>query len=81
MSNITAAQVKALREATNVSMMECKRALVEAEGDLDKATKILRERGMAVAAKKATRTANQGIVASADADGGKVEFGSPSDVA
>lgn len=61
---ITAAMVQELREATNVGMMECKRALVEAGGDKDKAIKLLRERGMAVAAKKATRTANQGLVGS-----------------
>jgi len=61
---ITAAMVQELREATNVGMMECKRALVEAGGDKNKAIKLLRERGMAVAAKKATRTANQGLVGS-----------------
>jgi elongation factor Ts len=61
---ITAAMVQELREATNVGMMECKRALVEADGDKNKAIKLLRERGMAVAAKKATRTANQGLVGS-----------------
>ena len=64
MTQITAAQVKELRTATNVSMMECKRALVEAEGDMDQALRLLRERGMAVAAKKASRAANQGLVAS-----------------
>lgn len=69
---ITAAMVQELREATNVGMMECKRALVEAGGDKDKAIKLLRERGMAVAAKKASRTANQGLVAAATADGGKI---------
>ncbi len=61
--NITASMVKELRDATNVSMMECKRALQEAEGDLAKATKLLRERGMAVAAKKATRVAKDGKIA------------------
>jgi elongation factor Ts len=71
MAEVTADMVKTLRDATNVSMMECKRALVEAEGDLPKATKLLRERGMAVAAKKASRAANQGLIASATADGGK----------
>lgn len=73
MAEISADMVKKLRDATNVSMMECKRALAEAAGDMDKATKILRERGMAVAAKKATRTANQGLIASGCADGGKVQ--------
>jgi len=71
--NITAAQVKELRDATNVSMMDCKRALQEAEGDMDKAVKLLRERGMAVAAKKASRVAKNGKISakvSADAKSG-----------
>jgi elongation factor Ts len=72
MAEITASIVKQLRDATNVSMMECKRALVEADGDMDKATRLLRERGVAVAAKKATRAANQGLLASAAGEGGKV---------
>jgi len=72
MAEISAELVKQLREATNVSMMECKRALVEAGGDMAKATKLLRERGMAVAAKKAGRTAKQGLVASAITADGKV---------
>jgi elongation factor Ts len=67
---ITAAMVQELREATNVGMMECKRALVEAGGDKNKAIKLLRERGMAVAAKKATRAANQGLVGSFVKDDG-----------
>ena len=75
MAEITADLVKKLRDATNVSMMECKRALVEANGDLETATRILRERGMAVAAKKASRTTNQGLVASAaSADGATVSL-------
>ena len=65
MADITAAMVQELREATNVGMMECKRALVEAGGDKDKAIRLLRERGMAIAAKKATRAANQGLIAAA----------------
>jgi elongation factor Ts len=65
MSEITATMVQELREATNVGMMECKRALVEAGGDKDKAIRLLRERGMAIAAKKATRAANQGLIAAA----------------
>jgi elongation factor Ts len=70
MADISAELVKQLREATNVSMMECKKALVEAGGNMEKATRILRERGMAVAAKKASRATNQGLVASAaSADG------------
>lgn len=65
MADITAAMVQELREATNVGMMECKRALVEANGDKDQAIRLLRERGMAIAAKKATRAANQGLIAAA----------------
>lgn len=59
---ITAADVKALREKTGVGMMECKKALAEADGDMEKAVDILRERGMAVAAKKASRAAAEGLV-------------------
>jgi elongation factor Ts len=70
--NITAAQVKELRDATNVSMMDCKRALQEAEGDMQQAVKLLRERGMAVAAKKATRTAKNGKIAAKVSDDGKI---------
>ena len=65
MAEITAGMVQEVREATNVGMMECKRALVEAGGDKDKAIRLLRERGMAIAAKKATRAANQGLIAAA----------------
>ncbi|MBN2301314.1 MAG: translation elongation factor Ts [Lentisphaerae bacterium] len=72
MAEITATLVKELRIATNVSMMECKKALVEADGDMDKAIILLRERGMAVAAKKAARTANQGIIASATTEDDKI---------
>lgn len=67
---ITAAQVKELRDATNVSMIECKNALQECDGDMDKAVKLLRERGMAVAAKRASKEANQGIIASATNEDG-----------
>lgn len=74
MPDITAALVKQLRDATNVSMMECKHALVEAEGDIEKATRLLRERGIAVAAKKASRTTNQGLIASATTADGTVSL-------
>ncbi len=70
MAQIKAAQVKELRDATNVSMMECKKALVETDGDIDAAMKILRERGMAVAAKRASKAANQGIIAAASSEDG-----------
>ncbi len=56
--------VKQLREKTNAGMMDCKRALEEAAGDLDKAETILRTKGIASAGKKASRTAKEGIVAS-----------------
>ncbi|HPC20163.1 MAG TPA: translation elongation factor Ts [Kiritimatiellia bacterium] len=73
MAEITASMVKELREETGVGMMECKKALVEANGDKAAAIKILRESGMAIAAKKASRTAKQGIIAAqiaADAQSG-----------
>ena len=58
----TAAEVKKLREMTSVGMMECKKALTEADGDFDKAIELLREKGLAKAAKKAGRIAAEGIV-------------------
>jgi elongation factor Ts len=74
MAEITAAMVQELREATNVGMMECKRALTEAGGNKDAAIKILRERGMAIAVKKSTRAANQGLIAAAASADGKTAF-------
>ncbi len=62
MANIAAKDVAALRAKTGCGMMECKKALVEANGDMDEAIKVLRERGLAVAAKKADRIAADGIV-------------------
>ena len=68
----TAQDVKALREKTGVGMMECKKALAEADGDMDKAIDFLRERGLAAAQKKAARIAAEGVVLSyADADAKK----------
>ena len=58
----TAADVKKLREMTNVGMMDCKKALTEADGDFDKAIELLREKGLAKAAKKADRIAAEGVV-------------------
>lgn len=63
MSTITASEVKALREETGVGMMECKKALTEAGGDKAQALKLLRERGMAIAGKKASRAVKEGIIA------------------
>lgn len=60
--NITAKDVQSLRAKTGVGMMECKKALVEANGNEEEAIKILRERGIAVAAKKSTRIAAEGVV-------------------
>jgi elongation factor Ts len=62
MTQITAAMVKELREATSAGIMDAKRALEEAAGDFDEAVKLLRERGMASAAKRAGRTTNEGKV-------------------
>lgn len=70
---ITANDVKALREKTGAGMMDCKNALMEANGDTECAIKILREKGLASAAKKADRIAAEGVVGSfVDASGGVV---------
>ncbi|MFC6315132.1 translation elongation factor Ts [Lapidilactobacillus achengensis] len=61
MAKITAAQVKELREKTSVGMMDAKKALVEADGDMEKAVDLLREKGMAKAAKKSDRVAAEGL--------------------
>lgn len=60
--SFTAKDVMALRERTGVGMMDCKKALTETEGDMEKAVDLLREKGMATAAKKANRIASEGIV-------------------
>ena len=62
MTEITAAMVKQLRDATSAGMMECKRALQETDGDFDEAVKLLREKGMASAAKRADRETSEGKV-------------------
>ena len=62
MAAITASMVKELREMTDAGMMECKKALVEADGDMDKAVDVLRTRGLAQAAKKAGRATNEGTI-------------------
>jgi elongation factor Ts len=64
MAEITAQLVKQLRERTGAGMMECKNALVEVGGDLAEAELVLRKRGIASAAKKATRATRQGVIAS-----------------
>jgi elongation factor Ts len=62
MNDISAAQVKELRERTGAGMMDCKNALVETGGDMEKAVELLREKGLASAAKRAGRSANQGLI-------------------
>jgi elongation factor Ts len=68
---ISAASVKELREKTGAGMMDCQRALQEANGDLEEAVKILRKKGLAAAAKKAGRAAKEGLVAIAVTEGGR----------
>ena len=72
MANYTANDVKTLRERTGAGMMDCKNALVECDGDMDKAIDYLREKGIAKAAKKAGRIAAEGIVDSYIHMGGRV---------
>src|SRR5262245_15119853 len=72
MANISAAQVKELREKTGAPMMDCKQALTEAKGDMEQAVVLLRKKGVSVAAKKATRVTSEGSVASYIHAGGKI---------
>jgi elongation factor Ts len=69
---ITAAMVKELRERTGAGMMDCKKALTEMNGDMDKAIEFLREKGLAAAAKKAGRIAAEGLVESYIHGGGRI---------
>lgn len=69
---VTAGMVKELRERTGAGMMDCKNVLVETDGDMEKAIELLREKGLAKAAKKAGRVASQGLVKLAFSDDGKV---------
>jgi len=62
MANITAADVNKLRKATGAGMMDCKKALVEAEGDFDKAIAVLRKKGQKIAEKRADRDSSEGAV-------------------
>ena len=71
MVEISATSVKELRDETGLGMMECKRALQETNGDKHAAIKVLRERGMSIAGKKADRVANQGVVAADIYNGGR----------
>ena len=72
MAEITAAAVAKLREMTNAGMMDCKKALTEANGDLNAAVDILRKKGAATAAKKAAREAREGVIAQYIAPGGRL---------
>jgi elongation factor Ts len=72
MAKITAEMVKALRELSGAGVMECKRALEETDGDVEKAAVLLRERGQAAAAKRSEREANEGQVASYIHPGGRI---------
>ncbi len=69
---VTAALVKELRERTGAGMLDCKKMLIEANGDMDKAIDLLREKGLAAAAKKAGRIAAEGLVDSYIHMGGKI---------
>jgi len=72
MVEIKADQVKKLRDKSGVGMMECKKALSEASGDMSKAELILRERGLAAASKKSSRATNQGLIESYIHPGSKI---------
>ncbi len=72
MADIPATTVMKLREMTNAGMMDCKKALIECHGDINAAMDMLRKRGIATAAKKATREANQGVIAAAVLPGARV---------
>ncbi|MDO5119023.1 MAG: translation elongation factor Ts [Coriobacteriales bacterium] len=72
MAKVTAALVKQLREMTDSPMMECKKALVEAEGDIEKAVDVLRTMGLAKAIKRAGRDTNEGTIAAYITEDGKV---------
>ena len=70
--NITSEQIKALREKTGAGMLNCKNALVENKGDFNKAIELLRQKGLATAERKSTRTTKQGIIASYIHTGSKI---------
>lgn len=70
MANITAAEVNNLRKMTGAGMMDCKKALIESEGDVEKAIDILRKKGQKIAAKRADKSASEGVVLSGTNDEG-----------
>lgn len=81
--SVSAADVKALREATGAGMMDCKKALTDTEGDVEAAKQLLRKKGLAAVGKRADRTASEGLVAAKLSEDGKrgvmVELGSETD--
>src|ERR1700754_2055732 len=77
MANFSAADVKKLRDATGAGMMDCKKALEEADGDYDKAVEILRVKGEAKNVKRGDRVASNGLVAAAE--GAMIELASETD--
>jgi elongation factor Ts len=74
MANITAADVNKLRKQTGAGMMDCKKALTQADGDFDKAIEIIREKGQAVAQKRSDREASEGVVFAKVTDDAKKGF-------
>jgi len=70
--NITSQMVKELRDKTNAGMMDCKKALTDTDGDMEKAVDLLRQKGLAVAAKRAGRETREGVVESYIHAGGKL---------
>ena len=70
MANITAAEVNNLRKMTGAGMMDCKKALIESDGDAEKAIDILRKKGQKIAAKRADKSASEGVVLAASNDAG-----------
>ncbi len=72
MTTISADSIRELRGRTSAGIMDCKRALEDAQGDLDKAAELLRERGIAMVAKRASRTANEGLIETYVHAGGRI---------
>ena len=72
MTTVSADAIKELRERTGAGIMDCKRALEDAQGDMDKASDLLKERGIATVAKKASRAANEGLIETYVHAGGRI---------
>ena len=72
MAEVTAEMVKLLRESTNAGVLDCKKALTETNGDFEAAVEILRKKGLATAAKKASREANEGLIGTYVHPGSKI---------